>query len=275
LKDFSKKKKKKAARGARKKRREKFDFISFIRKGLRLFLISSGVFAGGVMAYGSLVFIVSSDFFRLSDVVVEGNIRASRSEILVAAGIDSDTNTLLLHVGETGKMIEAVPWIRSVSVEKRLPNSLRINVKERKPIALVHLEDYYYIDEEGYIFARADRASGWNYPVLTGIDRQTLLDDDDESISLLDEGVKLIKYLDSREGYISWGRVSEALLDRKSGITIYTTFGNGTPIHLGRGEFTGRVIRSEKVLADLKMKGKGAVGLEADFDDRVLVKTGI
>lgn len=273
MKDYKKITKKKAARNTKKKkRREMVDIISYLRKSIKIFFVLLGLCLGGAAVYGSCLFIASTEYLHLTNVIIEGNKMSSKEEILASAGFGYDTNTLLIPVKETVVKISRLPWISSVSIERRLPNSLKIDVKERKPIALVYLEGYYYIDREGYIFARANRTVGWNYPVLTGISKANLLAEDDESISLLDEGLGLVKYLSSREGYISWAHVSEALLDLKKGITIYTTFENGIPVHLGRGDLPDRIIRSEKVLVDLKRKGMDALSLKAAFDDRVVVE---
>jgi len=272
LRDYKKKNNKKAARRTRKKKKREFtNIIPFLKKSVKLFVVSSGLLLSGAAVYGALLFVVSSEYFYLTNIIIEGNRMSSREEILASAGLRYGANTLLISVRETGRKISALPWVRSVSIERRLPNMVKIDVKERKPIAMVYLEDYYYIDEEGYIFAGADSVMGWNYPVLTGISKANVLTEDEDTISLLDDGLQLIKYLGSREGYISWSRVSEAVLDLKKGITIYTTFENGIAVHLGREDLPGRVIRSEKALVDLKKKGVRALGLEAAFDDRVVV----
>jgi cell division septal protein FtsQ len=46
------------------------------------------------------------------------------------------------------------PWLKDVRVIRQLPNSLRIEVIERRPIAQVQLDRWYPVDGEGFVLPR-------------------------------------------------------------------------------------------------------------------------
>jgi len=60
------------------------------------------------------------------------------------------------------------PAVRVVSVKLVLPNTLRVDIAERKPFAYVRLKiqgGYYIVDEDGYVLGVSDRAD-YAYPSM-------------------------------------------------------------------------------------------------------------
>lgn len=80
-------------------------------------------------------------FFRVESVAVEGNERYSTEEILAAAAVEKGSN-LPLTANELlqGRICAALPYIESVKVEKHLPTTLILVVKEAPPVAVIEQE---------------------------------------------------------------------------------------------------------------------------------------
>lgn len=247
---------------------------SVVKRGAGLFLVATGLFVSVSAAYACWTVVTTAPYFGLSSIKVAGNENVPAEEIISYAGIGEGTNIFSFDIREVGRRIEEIPWVREVSMEREFPDSLRINIVERRPVALVNVGGFYYLDDEGYIFAAADGETGWDYPVLTGIDKGRLLEGDAETFALLEKGVLLLNLLSVRESRLSLSAVSELSLDREEGVTLFTV-GGGIPIHLGSDGFEKKLVMAEKVLSDLGRKGIRPVRVEADFEDRVLVKVAI
>ncbi len=270
MRDYSRKNKKRASRNHRKKKGQTFDLKGFIKRCARLVVHVALLIGIGGTLYGGWEFFMTSPLFRLSSISIEGNHKVSREEILKAANIGSETNIFTCSISNIGRRIEEIAWVKEVLLERKLPDELQIKIVEREPMALINLGDFYYFDDEGYIFALADNNNGWDYPVINGIDKGSLLDGDQNTHALLEEGVRFVNSLKSGGAYINWKNISEVQLDEKEGITVYT-MRDGLPVHLGKENLDLRIGRAERVLDDLEKKGIRAARVEADFDDRVLV----
>jgi cell division septal protein FtsQ len=75
--------------------------------------------------------------FRLHELVVTGNTRVTRDEIVARADVDPRENVWLLQPREIERQIEAIPYIRSAHVHRRPPGRIWIDVSERRPEACV------------------------------------------------------------------------------------------------------------------------------------------
>ena len=271
MKDFKTKRKSRAPRASRKKKSVRLNIKALIGKtfkfSLYLCLLSAGLFA----IHFSRSFIMTTPFFVLSEVSLEGNKKVSRNELLKKAGIHDDSNIFSLDIEEAGKSIADMPWVKTVSMEREFPNKLKIRIEEREPLALIKLEGLYYVDEESNVFAKADSETGWDFPVVAGLNRKALLKGSKDTFRKLDKGLQFLKSIKDRDGIFSWASISEIIVDKKGGLTLYT-IGSGIPVYLGKTGFEKRLVRAEKTLTDLQRRGIKARLIDADFIDKVLVK---
>jgi cell division protein FtsQ len=105
----------------------------------------------------------SSDQIQLS-----GNRYVSRGQVLDVFGADISRNLFSIPLDERKRQLEQIPWVESATVMRLLPNRLRVNVRERQPVAFVQLGDQVkLIDATGAIM---DTPPGANYsfPVILG-----------------------------------------------------------------------------------------------------------
>ncbi|NLY81731.1 MAG: FtsQ-type POTRA domain-containing protein [Clostridiales bacterium] len=125
---------------ARKKKKRRKKYYS-----LRI-LIALVVIAGAAL-------FLRSSFFDVDKITVENNYYFSDSEIITMADIQPYCN--LFWGIDSGRIISRLtvdPYIEEVSVTRKLPSELVIDVKERKQIAAVIYGDkYVVIDEEGIV----------------------------------------------------------------------------------------------------------------------------
>ena len=135
------------------------------RRRLRLLvgLVSaSGLLVGG---WGA----TRSPLLDVDGIAVVGADRTSREELVAASGIRF--GQAMVDVDERGavRAMEALPWIRSVSVERRWPDSVVIRVVERAPVAVAPAADgWALVDATGQVLALLTSAPS-NLLALDGI----------------------------------------------------------------------------------------------------------
>jgi cell division protein FtsQ len=88
--------------------------------------------------------------FKLSDVTVEGRDYVSREAILAALAVSSGDSLLGIDLQAARKRLEAIDWVASATVERRLPDTLYVTLKERRAVAIwQNGEDFTLIDKNG------------------------------------------------------------------------------------------------------------------------------
>ncbi|HLI98073.1 MAG TPA: FtsQ-type POTRA domain-containing protein [Candidatus Baltobacteraceae bacterium] len=70
-------------------------------------------------------------------VSVSGNRIVPTRQILARAQIESDTNLWLQNMGAAARRIDAIPYVKDVSIQRMPPANARIVVTERVPFAVV------------------------------------------------------------------------------------------------------------------------------------------
>lgn len=106
---------------------------------------------------------------RLGHVEVVGGRRLNAQEVLAVAGLRLGTPLLAMPLRPLVARLRAHPWIRDVVVQRRLPDTLRIEVQEHVPALLVARGSLQVADTYGALFKPYAAADGLVLPVVTGL----------------------------------------------------------------------------------------------------------
>ena len=90
--------------------------------------------------------------FTVKEVLVDGRKRSPRSDLLDAIGFQIGTPMLNIRPATVRARIEALPWVRSAVVSKRLPATIHVRLLERRPMALWQRgRQLALVDGEGHV----------------------------------------------------------------------------------------------------------------------------
>jgi cell division protein FtsQ len=88
--------------------------------------------------------------FTVQDISVTGRVETSSAAVLKALGAGRGTPIFAVDPTAARTALEALPWVRRASVERRLPDSIRIDLVERQPLALWQRDArFLVIDRDG------------------------------------------------------------------------------------------------------------------------------
>ena len=88
--------------------------------------------------------------FKLVDVTVEGREYVERSDILTALNVKAGDSLLGIDLQASRQKLEAIDWVASAAVERRLPDTLYVTLKERRAVAIwQNGSEYTLIDRDG------------------------------------------------------------------------------------------------------------------------------
>lgn len=109
--------------------------------------------------------------FTVTEVQIEGRHRADGTAILAALGVVDGVPILGIDPAQARQRLERVPWVRSASVYRHLPDTLFIRMVEQEPLAFwQHDSKLALIDRDGRVIGTDDLGAFHTLPVLVGDD---------------------------------------------------------------------------------------------------------
>jgi cell division protein FtsQ len=88
--------------------------------------------------------------FKLSDITVEGRDYVTREAILAALNVQAGDSLLGIDLQAARKRLEAIDWVSNATIERRLPDTLYVVLKERRAVAIwQNGTEYTLIDKNG------------------------------------------------------------------------------------------------------------------------------
>ncbi len=239
----------------------------------RLLRITVGLVSVALLTCGGVLtarMLLASNYFAVARVRVENKQRLSEEEILALSDIRRGDNIFDLDLDMIGRKIAENPWVASACVERVFPDEVVIRISERRPEAIVSLDYLYYVDAAGEIFKRLDSGDRLDYPLISGIDRQLLLDRPEEARRQLAEALLLLEEVNRRKVF-RIDEVSEVNIDPTDGLTLYTYHG-GVPVRLGKNGFPAKLDCLEGVFQELQPRLAAVAYIDLNVAERVIVK---
>ena len=137
-----------------------------------IFLMILGSAACALVLYFTANFLLHSPkvlLLKPDQVEVSGNHIVAREAVLAPFYKDRGRSVLRIPLDSRRAEIEQISWVQTASVQRILPNRIRVDLAERSPIAFVRNgSELALIDEFGVIL---DRPQGQDlrFPIVTGL----------------------------------------------------------------------------------------------------------
>ncbi len=118
---------------------------------------------------------------HVMDITVEGRRRTQREDLLAVTQIDAGMPILQVDLDAMQTRIKKLPWVHNVTVVRRLPDIIHLQVREHEPFALYEEgRKIALIDKNGDVIIRNHLQTFEHLPVLSGsgapIRAQALMD---------------------------------------------------------------------------------------------------
>ncbi|HEX6103510.1 MAG TPA: FtsQ-type POTRA domain-containing protein, partial [Alphaproteobacteria bacterium] len=145
-------------------------FAGALLIGAAGYAVASGWAGERLDAVGrGLVAVAADSGLRVRNVLVEGRSETKAADILEALEAERGAPLLAIDVAGAKERLERLPWVKSATVERRLPDTLRVRVEERKAFALwQHGKRLALIDRDGTVIVRDNLARFADRPLVVG-----------------------------------------------------------------------------------------------------------
>jgi cell division protein FtsQ len=101
---------------------------------------------------GKIVALSARAGFRVEEIFVEGRNRTPRDQLLEALGVHRGDPIFGIDLGATRQRLEGISWVKTATIERRLPSEVHLLITERAPIVLWQSQGrYYLVDRDGQV----------------------------------------------------------------------------------------------------------------------------
>jgi cell division protein FtsQ len=245
--------------------------LAALRLGLGLALVIGTSIS---VAYSVRHYALTSPRFSIQEVNLLGGSRVSPEQAQKEAGVVPGGNIFALDTAVAERKLLENPWISEARVTRDLPRSLRIEIKERKPVALAAVADrLYLVTAEGEPFKQLSPGDPADFPIITGISVEGLSRDRARELERVRQGLEVLEQY-GRVPLAKTQAAQEVHLADSGDVTL-TAGKEGITFELGKDGFRRKLLMGEQVVAEMRRKGRspGIVFLDNQaHPERVVVR---
>jgi len=186
------------------------------------------------------------DGFLVKEIVVEGNYRSSRLEIIEALSLAPRQLIFTFNLKTVQARVNTLPFVKETQIRRSWPDRLEIKVQERRPKALLYLNKLYLVDYEGEVIAPAPNNEKLDFPLISGASLPQWQQQPEVWQKMLKKALDLLLIWENK-GRCWPEKIAQIGLDEVCGLTVFTT-DKVWEVQLGSEAFDERLKRWRQVL---------------------------
>ena len=244
-----------------------WDVLKFLRWSSVVVLLVLAGWWGKQRAMGALQ---DSSNLKLAKVMVEGAHYLTQDEVLKTANLAAGDGMFKVDLKDLSQNLKKLSWVDQVFVERRLPSSILISIRERKPLALLDNGSLYGVDKDGRILSPSDALLNQDLPLISGVSFNAGAVGTTQTAQVLKPALDFFSFMAKKDNVLAHD-VSEVNLSEPESLKV--TFINGTQVTFNTTVSDTDLKRMALVLGDLNEKGKKASTMDFRYRDMAFVRT--
>jgi cell division protein FtsQ len=153
----------------------------------KAFVVILAVATVAAAGFGGYQLVTASAVFRLKaldSIAVLGGTHVSPEAVRERFEADVGGALLAIPLEERRASVEEIPWVEAAAVQRVLPDTVRVYVRERVPVAFVRQgASLWLVDAHGVLLPTPEGA-GYSFPVLTGVPENLTTEERRERVAL-------------------------------------------------------------------------------------------
>jgi len=207
--------------------------------------------------------VFASDRLRVGRLEVRGSHFLSEGEVRELVGAAVGERILALDIEALKARLRASPWVADATVTRALPDTVRVEIRERVPLALAELDRLYLMDENGgLIDIYGPRTGAFDLPIvrgLVGVEEESRRDRARRAGALLADLAEL------------GSEISEVYVEPSGDLRVVLR-GPGEVLLFGEPPYRQRLVTFLSLRRDLAEKAPDAVHFDLRFRGRIFAK---
>jgi len=175
----------------------------------------------------SIFILLFSPLFNISNIEVIGNSKVTPESVINSTGLYIGQNIFRINKITIKEKILLIPYIESVKIQRKLPNKIYIEIKEKEPIATIEfMGSNIFIDENEYILeSTLINGEESNIPNITGFNLNTIVVGDKIKLDNIEYLQKIIKVLHEIKVNSYLNEIKSSYIDANGNIILNTRKG--------------------------------------------------
>lgn len=207
--------------------------------------------------------VMASERLRVGRVNVEGNHFLSEGEVRALLGPAVGENILGLDIAALKARLRSSAWVAEATVRRTLPDTIRVEIVERVPLALAEADGLYLMDAFGTLIEiYGPRTAGFNLPIVRGLRGTTgdaRRDRAQRAGALLDDLGELA------------AEVSEVEVEPSGDLRVVLR-GQGEVLKMGAPPYKKKLLTFLGLRSELLLRAPHAEYFDLRFRDRIYAK---
>jgi len=199
--------------------------------------LGATVFSVRYLLYSPQMLLVKPD-----QIEVNGNRIVAREDVQKLFSRDRGLSLLKIPLDKRRMEIEELPWVEEASVQRILPNRVRVFITERTPIAFFRNgTELTLVDAHGVLLDRPE-GEDFHFPIVTGLSESLPREDRERRMQTYQEFMKDVDLV--KPG--SSDQISELDLSNPRDLRVVmaglggNTDAHAVTVHFGQTDFTGK-----------------------------------
>jgi cell division protein FtsQ len=207
--------------------------------------------------------VFASERLRVGRLEVKGSHFLSEGEVRELIGPAVGENILALDIDGLKARLRASPWVADATVTRALPDTLRVDIRERVPLAIAELDRLYLMDADGgLIDIYGPRTGAFDLPIvrgLAGLDEESRRERARRAGALIADLAELAS------------EVSEVYVEPSGDLRVVLR-GPGEVLLFGDPPYRERLVTFLSLRRELAEKAPGAEHFDLRFRGRIFAK---
>jgi cell division septal protein FtsQ len=206
--------------------------------------------------------------FRVTHIVVHGNLRLSNGEVLALLDSFRGESIFGVNLESWRAAVMSSPWVADASLHRTLPSTVDITIQERAPIGIGRIAGaLYLIDERGAVIDEyGPHYNDLDLPIIDGLGSGRDTANADASRAML-----VRRLMDSLRARSMASRVSQIdVSDDRNAVVLLD--GDPTSLRLGNERFGERLQSYLDLIPALHEQVPNIDYVDLRFDERVYVR---
>jgi cell division protein FtsQ len=204
------------------------------------------------------------------NIEIAGNQNVTHRQVMEVMGADIGRNVFFINLEQRQKQLEEIPWVESAAVARLLPNRVKVEIRERTPVAFVQFGSRIaLVDRYGVIMDLPNGAGKkYSFPVLLNMK-------DSEPLSTRAARMKLYMQLvgDLDAGGTQYSHdLSEVDLSDPDDVKVMVADPDGEVlVHLGGSDFAERFKIYKAHVQEWRSQFQKLDSVDLRYDNQVIV----
>ena len=242
-----------------KKKRKRKNPILFLIKWTSVLLL----------LIGTIIFILTTPMFNIKNINISGIKHLTEEQVISLSELNKNENLFKNSKSKITSNIKQTPYVESVIIKRKLPDTIDIQIKERKrSYMLKFVNGYVYIDTQGYILEISEEKL--KLPIISGY--KTEEEKISEGNRLITEDLEnlnnVLKITNSLEEIdVAKEIITNIDISNKEDYTVYLESEKKT-IHFGDASNLSNKILYVKAMIDSEKDIEGEIFVNCDLNNK-------